>query len=77
MHTQRKRSEKAALYELTKPAWHRSRYEVVRIRARKARKWGNIAFEAGEVYPATETWGRDGWSFSDEESAIRKYRAIA
>jgi hypothetical protein len=52
-------------------------YEVVRIRRREGFQIGARLVEAGEVYPASESWGTDGFTFTDKDAALRKLRELA
>jgi hypothetical protein len=52
-------------------------YEVIRIRRREGFPIGARFVEPGEVYPNSEAWGVDGWTFTDKESAFSKLRRLA
>lgn len=52
-------------------------YEVIRIRRREGFQIGARLVEAAEVYPASESWGTDGFTFTDKDAALRKLRELA
>ena len=63
------RQGNAAIYEQT---WTGCRnpsvsYEVIRIRRRKAFQIGGRFVEAAELYPRSEAWGTDGFTFTDKD----------
>lgn len=49
-------------------------YEVIKIKIYAERKVGNSILEAGEYYPNTESWGTDGFTYSDLEKAEEKFK---
>ena len=51
-------------------------YEVVRIRRREGFQIGARLVEAGEVYPASESWGTHGFTFTDKDAAFAKLKEI-
>lgn len=51
-----------AIYRQTQPGSDWERFEVVHIRRRGARKFGNVTIEAGETYPTSEQWGTYAWT---------------
>jgi hypothetical protein len=68
----------AAIYEQTwtgcaepSPCW-----EVIRIRRRDGFRIGGRFVEAAEVYPKSEAWGTDGFTFSDKDAAFAKLREL-
>jgi hypothetical protein len=68
----------AAIYEQTwngcdnpSPCW-----EVIRIRRRDGFRIGGRFVEPAEVYPNSEAWGTDGFTFSDKEAACAKLREL-
>jgi hypothetical protein len=72
------RERDVAIYEQTwngcaKPS---VAYEVVRIRRREAREIKGKLIEAAEVYPRSEAWGIDGFTFTDKDAAFEKLREI-
>jgi hypothetical protein len=52
-------------------------YEVVRIRKRDAFQINGRFVEAAEVYPSSDTWGVDGFTFTDKDAALAKLREVA
>jgi hypothetical protein len=52
-------------------------YEVVRIRLRDGFGIGGRFVEAAEIYPKSEAWGVDGFTFSDKDAAFAKLRELA
>ena len=75
-----------ALYELTRPHWRQSFWEVMVIRRRAASRrpipasGGSPArfvdCPASERLPATTEWGMAGWSLSTREQADRTFRKV-
>jgi hypothetical protein len=68
----------AAIYEQTwtgcaepSPCW-----EVIRIRRREGFRVDGRFVEAAEVYPKSEAWGTDGFTFSDKDAAFAKLREL-
>jgi hypothetical protein len=51
-------------------------YEVVRIRRREGFEIGGRLVEAAEVYPNSEAWGVDGFTFTDKDAAFAKLREL-
>ena len=51
-------------------------YEVIRIRRREGFQIGGRLIEPAELYPRSESWGTDGWTVPDKESAFRKLRKL-
>jgi hypothetical protein len=48
-------------------------YEVVRIRRREGFQIGNRFVDAAEIYPNSEGWGVDGFTFPDRNKAWDKF----
>lgn len=72
------REGNAAIYEQTSngcaepsPCW-----EVIRIRCREGFRIGGRFVEAAEVYPNSEAWGVDGFTFTDKDPAFARLRAL-
>ena len=68
----------AAIYEQT---WNGCQnpsiaYEVIRVRQRDGFQIGGRFVEAAEVYPNSEAWGTDGFTFTDKDAAFEKLREI-
>jgi hypothetical protein len=49
-------------------------YEVIRIKRREGFRIGGRFVEAAEVYPNSEAWGVDGFTFTDRDAAFCKLR---
>jgi hypothetical protein len=52
-------------------------YEVIRIRRREGFQIGGKFIEPAEVYPRSEVWGTDAFTFADREAAFAKLRELA
>jgi hypothetical protein len=52
-------------------------YEVVRIRRREGFQINGRLVEPAEVYPNSEAWGVDGFTFTDKDAAFAKLREVA
>jgi len=52
-------------------------YEVIRIRRRDGFQIGDKFVEPHEVYPNSEAWGTDGFTFTDEDPPFAKLRELA
>ena len=68
-----------AIYEQTwtgspepSPCW-----EVIRIRCRDGFRIGGRFVEPAEIYPNSEAWGVDGFTFTDRDAAFAKFREQA
>ena len=51
-------------------------YEVIRIRRREGFQIGSRFVQPAEVYPNSEAWGVDGFTFSDRDAAFAKLREL-
>jgi hypothetical protein len=51
-------------------------YEVIRIRRREGFQINGRFVGSAEVYPKSEAWGADGFTFADKEAAFAKLRAL-
>ena len=51
-------------------------YEVVRIRRREGFWIKGRFVEPAEVYPRSEAWGTDGFTFTNKDAAFAKLRGI-
>jgi hypothetical protein len=51
-------------------------YEVIGVKRREGFKIGGRFVEPAEVYPNSEAWGVDGWTYTEKEAAFRKLRAV-
>jgi hypothetical protein len=70
--------KEGAIYEQNW-TWCRSpsvAYEVVRVRRRDGFQIDGRFVEPAEVYPRSEQWGEQGWTFCDEDAAFEKLREI-
>ena len=52
-------------------------YEVIRIRRREVTEIAGNLLEPAEVYPRSEAWGVDGFTFADKDAAFAKFREVA
>ena len=73
------RNKDAAIYEQTwlGCAEPTSSYEVVRIRRREGFQIGNRFVKAAEIYPNSEAWGVDGFTFINKDKAWAKFFEIS
>jgi hypothetical protein len=72
------RERDAAIYEQTwsgcpEPS---ASYEVIRIRRRDGFQIDGRFVRAAEIYPKPETWGIDGFTFTDRDAAFAKLREL-
>jgi hypothetical protein len=72
------REGEAAIYEQTwlscaEPSGY---YEVIRIRRRDAFQIGGRLVEPAEVYPPSDLWGVDGFTFANRNKAWAKFFEI-
>jgi hypothetical protein len=72
------RERNAAIYEQAWPgcAERSPSYEVVRIRHREGFQIGNRFVRAAEIYPNSEAWGVDGFTFTNRNKAWAKFSEI-
>jgi len=68
----------AAIYEQT---WNACPdpalcFEVIRVKRREAFQIDGRLIEPAEVYPNSEAWGTDGFTFADKDAAFAKLRAL-
>jgi len=72
------REGNAAIYEQTWNGWAQTSpaYEVIRIRQRDGFQIGGRFVEPSEIYPKSEAWGTDGFTFADKDTAFAKLRAL-
>ena len=68
----------AAIYEQTSSRYSNPSvcYEVIRIRRRDGFQIDGRFVEPAEVYPSSDAWGVDGFTFTDKEAAFAKLRQI-
>jgi hypothetical protein len=52
-------------------------YEVIRIRCREAFQIDGRLVEPAEVYPGSDVWGVDGFTFTDKDAAFAKLKEVA
>jgi hypothetical protein len=73
------RERNAAIYEQAWPgcAEPSPSYEVVRIRHREGFQIGNRFVRAAEIYPNSEAWGVDGFTFTNRNKAWDKFFEIS
>jgi hypothetical protein len=60
---QLKREGMVAIYELFGPGNILYGYEVIRIKIREAGEVFGTHYPVREIYPASEEWGRYGWTY--------------
>lgn len=71
-----------AIYELTRTTTGRKHYEVIRIKQHAASSFETadgkeVKREQGEHYPASESWGRDGFTFNELSDAEEKLAELS
>jgi hypothetical protein len=68
----------AAIYEQTWSSCSNPSvcYEVIRIRRREGFEIDGRFVEPAEVYPSSDAWGVDGFTFTDKEAAFAKLREV-
>jgi len=73
------REGNAAVYEQTRNGCSNPSvcYEVIRIRRREGFKIDGRFVQAAEIYPKSEAWGTDGFTFTDKDAAFSKLQEIA
>jgi hypothetical protein len=69
----------AAIYEQT---WSRCSnpsvcYEIIRIRRREGFEVDGRLVEPAEIYPHSDAWGVDGFTFTNKDAAFAKLREVA
>jgi len=52
-------------------------YEVIRVRQREGFQIDGRFVEPAEVYPNSDAWGVDGFTFTDKDSAFAKLQEVA
>jgi len=52
-------------------------YEVVRVRLRKGFRIGGRIVQPAEVYPRSEAWGTDAFSYTNKDAAFAKLHELA
>jgi hypothetical protein len=52
-------------------------YEVIRIRRRNGFHIDGRFVDPAEVYPNSDAWGVDGFTFTDKDAAFAKLRELA
>ena len=72
------REGNAAIYEQTWSgcAEPSACYEVIRIRRRDGFRIGDRFIEPAEVYPNSDAWGVDGFTFTDKDAAYTKLTEV-
>jgi len=51
-------------------------YEVIRVRRREGFQIGSRFVEAAQIYPNSEAWGVDGFTFVSKDAAFAKLRVL-
>jgi hypothetical protein len=70
------REGNVALFAKAKPHFTRESYEVVVVQQRPGGVFKGKPFPPHESMPPSESWGRLGWSYSDKESATRRFSQL-
>jgi hypothetical protein len=73
------RETDAAIYQQTWSGGGSNRsiaYEVIRIRRREGFQIDGRFVEPAEVYPNSDGWGADGFTFTDKDAAFAKLREV-
>ena len=52
-------------------------WEAIRIRCREEFQIGGRFVEPAEIYPKSEAWDTDGFTFTDKDAAFAKLRELA
>jgi hypothetical protein len=52
-------------------------WEAIRIRCREGFQIDGRSVEPSEVYPNSEAWGVDGFTFTDKDAAFANLRELA
>jgi hypothetical protein len=66
-----------AIYRQTwKGNEHSAAFEVIRVKRREAFQVEGRLIEPAEVYPNSEAWGTDGFTFADKDAAFAKLRGL-
>ena len=78
-HRQIAREGNAAIYEkmwrgCSEPSVSN---EVIRIREREGFQIGGRFVEPAELYPNSEAWGTDGFTFTDVDAAFAKLKEVS
>ena len=71
------RDGSAAIYEQRWPDSPNVCYEVIRIRRREGFQIDGRFVEPAEVYPNSDDWGVDGFTFTDKDAAFAKMKEVA
>lgn len=51
-------------------------WEVVKIRVSPEKRVGERAYTESEVYPSSERWGTDGWTYTTLEAVQAKFAEL-
>jgi len=70
------RSNGIALFQKSKPHHSKPCYEVVRLKIRPEQDIYGRHYPEREGLPTSESWGTDGWSYSDEKSAKKRFENL-
>lgn len=65
-----------ALYKQFKPEYKTTYFEVHLLRWHPTLNTGHFIMEEGINLPSNEEFGRFGWSFQTQDSALRKYKSL-
>lgn len=75
-HHQITREGDIAIFRRRRTGGQHEHYEVVRIREHGERVMGGVTIPAGEHYPSSEKWGKDGWTYTSFPEAQAKLATL-
>ena len=70
------RTEEKAIYSGTLKSGRVNVWEVIMVRKAPAGRIMGVPYPPREVFPKTSDWGSYGWTFNDEERAMKKYNTL-
>jgi hypothetical protein len=70
------RNAEIALFQKKRPNHFKSTFEVIILGKHPAETIMGRHYPARETYPPCEAWGSKGWSYTDLESAKRKFEEL-
>jgi len=75
--TQINRINNIAIYKQTKSSFkHFKAWEVIKIKSHDGYELVGIPFEPAEMYPRSNRWGTDGWTYTVYEDALKKFNQL-
>lgn len=75
-HTLIERHSNVALYARQRAGSQVKHYEVIRVKSHNGFTLGGVTVPPAETYPGAESWGTDGFTFNDLESAREKFQTL-